>query len=55
MDGLKVERKIFADAVLAKVEMDRKLPMIKAWEESEKSRAENKYIYLYMALSNICC
>ena len=31
-----------ADAVLAKVEMDRKLSMIKAWEESEKSKAENK-------------
>ncbi|KAF8779489.1 hypothetical protein HU200_002536 [Digitaria exilis] len=30
-------------AVLAKVEMDRKLSMIKAWEESEKSKAENKY------------
>ncbi|TVU27638.1 hypothetical protein EJB05_19133 [Eragrostis curvula] len=30
------------DAVLAKVEMDRKLSMIKAWEESEKSKAENK-------------
>ncbi|XP_021314383.1 remorin isoform X9 [Sorghum bicolor] len=29
-------------AVLAKVEMDRKLSMIKAWEESEKSKAQNK-------------
>ncbi|XP_021314377.1 uncharacterized protein LOC8055340 isoform X2 [Sorghum bicolor] len=28
-------------AVLAKVEMDRKLSMIKAWEESEKSKAQN--------------
>lgn len=33
-----------ADAVLAKVEMDRKLSMVKAWEESEKSKAENKYV-----------
>jgi hypothetical protein len=31
-------------AVLAKVEMDRKLSMIKAWEESEKSKAQNKYV-----------
>uniref|UniRef100_A0A0D9VMW7 Remorin C-terminal domain-containing protein n=2 Tax=Leersia perrieri TaxID=77586 RepID=A0A0D9VMW7_9ORYZ len=30
------------DAILAKVELDRKLSMIKAWEESEKSKAENK-------------
>lgn len=30
--------------MLAKVEMDRKLSMIKAWEESEKSKAENKYV-----------
>jgi hypothetical protein len=33
-----------ADAVLAKVEADRKLSMIKAWEESEKSKAENKSV-----------
>jgi hypothetical protein len=31
-----------ADAVLAKVEMGRKLSMVRAWEESEKSKAENK-------------
>ncbi|XP_006649189.2 remorin [Oryza brachyantha] len=30
------------DAILAKVELERKLSMIKAWEESEKSKAENK-------------
>ncbi|KAL6635397.1 hypothetical protein ACP70R_028068 [Stipagrostis hirtigluma subsp. patula] len=30
------------DAILAKVEMDKKLSMIKAWEENEKSKAENK-------------
>jgi hypothetical protein len=29
-----------ADAVLAKVEMDRKLSMIKAWEESEYVNAQ---------------
>jgi len=33
-----------ADAVLAKVELDRKLSMVKAWEESEKSKAENRYV-----------
>jgi hypothetical protein len=33
-----------ADAVLAKVEADRKLSMIRAWEESEKSKAENKSV-----------
>ncbi|GJM87486.1 hypothetical protein PR202_ga03446 [Eleusine coracana subsp. coracana] len=38
----KITKRIFPDAVLAKVEMDRKLSMIKAWEESEKSKAENK-------------
>lgn len=30
------------DAILANVELERKLSMIKAWEESEKSKAENK-------------
>jgi hypothetical protein len=31
-----------ADAVLAKVEMERKLSMAKAWEEHEKSKVDNR-------------
>ncbi|KAF7081526.1 hypothetical protein CFC21_085459 [Triticum aestivum] len=30
------------DAVLAKVEMNRKLSMVKAWEENQKSKADNR-------------
>ncbi|KAM0931601.1 hypothetical protein ACQ4PT_000210 [Festuca glaucescens] len=30
------------DAVLAKVEMERKLSMVKAWEEHEKSKVDNR-------------
>ncbi|XP_044953407.1 remorin 1.4-like isoform X1 [Hordeum vulgare subsp. vulgare] len=30
------------DAVLAKVEMERKLSMVKAWEENQKSKADNR-------------
>ncbi|KAL1569050.1 remorin-like isoform X2 [Salvia divinorum] len=30
------------DAVLAKVEIEKKLSLIKAWEENEKTKAENK-------------
>uniref|UniRef100_A0A8R7VHI7 Remorin C-terminal domain-containing protein n=1 Tax=Triticum urartu TaxID=4572 RepID=A0A8R7VHI7_TRIUA len=30
------------DAVLAKVEMERKLSMVKAWEENHKSKADNR-------------
>lgn len=30
------------DAVLAKVEMERKLSMAKAWEEHEKSKVDNR-------------
>ncbi|KAL4288727.1 hypothetical protein AHAS_Ahas19G0315100 [Arachis hypogaea] len=30
------------DAVLARVATEKRMSMIKAWEESEKSRAENK-------------
>ncbi|XP_057510034.1 remorin-like isoform X2 [Actinidia eriantha] len=30
------------DAVLARVETEKRLALIKAWEESEKSKAENK-------------
>jgi len=31
-----------SDAVLAKVATEKRLSLIKAWEESEKSKAENK-------------
>ncbi|GMN32219.1 hypothetical protein TIFTF001_003579 [Ficus carica] len=31
-----------ADAVLARVETEKRLALIKAWEESEKTKAENK-------------
>ena len=30
------------DAVLAKVEMERKLSMVKAWEENQKSKVDNR-------------
>ena len=32
----------FADAVLAKVETEKRNSLIKAWEENQKSKAENK-------------
>ncbi|KAE8800749.1 transcription initiation factor IIA subunit 2 [Hordeum vulgare] len=35
------------DAVLAKVEMERKLSMVKAWEENQKSKADSRRI--------VCC
>lgn len=44
----------YADAVLAKVEMDRKLSMIKAWEESEKSKAENKWVAMPARTMLLC-
>lgn len=31
------------DVVLAKVETEKMISLIKAWEESEKSKVENKY------------
>jgi hypothetical protein len=31
-----------ADAVLSKVEMERKLSMVKAWEENEKCKVDNR-------------
>jgi len=33
---------LFSDAVLARVATEKRLSLIKAWEESEKSKAENK-------------
>ncbi|KAK6121696.1 hypothetical protein DH2020_044564 [Rehmannia glutinosa] len=38
----KVEGSIDRDAVLARVATEKRLSLIKAWEESEKSKAENK-------------
>ena len=32
-----------SDAVLARVATEKRLSLIKAWEESEKSKSENKY------------
>ena len=32
-----------SDAVLTRVATEKRLSLIKAWEESEKSKAENKY------------
>lgn len=32
----------FSDLALAKVEKEKKLTFIKAWEESEKTKADNK-------------
>lgn len=31
-----------SDAVLARVETEKRMSLIKAWEESEKTQAENK-------------
>jgi hypothetical protein len=31
--------------VLAKVEMERKLSMVKAWEEHERSKVDNMYVW----------
>ncbi|GMP70212.1 hypothetical protein CsSME_00029156 [Camellia sinensis var. sinensis] len=33
---------LFLDAVLARVSTEKRLSLIKAWEDSEKSKAENK-------------
>lgn len=33
---------VFSDAVLAQVATEKRLALIKAWEESEKSKVENK-------------
>ncbi|XLT11307.1 hypothetical protein HN51_057100 [Arachis hypogaea] len=34
--------RLYSDAVLARVATEKRMSLIKAWEESEKSRAENK-------------
>ena len=41
-----------ADAVLGKVEMERKLSMVKAWEEHEKSKVDNRCLLLNFAQEN---
>lgn len=33
---------VSSDAVLARVATEKRMSLIKAWEESEKSKAENK-------------
>lgn len=33
---------VSADAVLARVETEKRMSLIKAWEENEKAKAENK-------------
>eukprot|EP00252_Welwitschia_mirabilis_P024510 TRINITY_DN7303_c0_g1_i1.p1 TRINITY_DN7303_c0_g1~~TRINITY_DN7303_c0_g1_i1.p1 ORF type:complete len:204 (-),score=71.83 TRINITY_DN7303_c0_g1_i1:326-937(-) len=38
------------DAILAKVKMEKRMALIKAWEENEKAKSENKY---FKAVSNI--
>lgn len=35
-----------ADAALARVELEKRLALIKAWEDSEKTKADNKYDFL---------
>ena len=39
---LKFLPRLSSDAVLARVATEKRLSLIKAWEESEKSKAENK-------------
>ncbi|KAL3630609.1 hypothetical protein CASFOL_023593 [Castilleja foliolosa] len=41
-DEKKLEGSINRDAVLARVATEKRLSLIKAWEENEKSKAENK-------------
>ncbi|GFY84225.1 remorin family protein [Actinidia rufa] len=41
-EGKPAEGSINRDAVLARVSTEKRLSLIKAWEESEKSKAENK-------------
>lgn len=36
------EISLFSDIALARVEWEKKMALIKAWEESEKIKAENK-------------
>lgn len=40
----------FSDALHAQIETEKRLALIKAWEESEKTKAENKYEGGYCAL-----
>ncbi|XP_039067618.1 remorin-like isoform X2 [Hibiscus syriacus] len=44
------ESSVSRDAVLARVETEKRISLIKAWEESEKTKAENK---AYKKLSSI--
>lgn len=38
----------YADLALARVESEKRNSLIKAWEENEKTKAENKYITIYI-------
>jgi hypothetical protein len=40
-----------SDAVLARVEAEKRCALIKAWEENEKAKAENKYETISNALN----
>lgn len=45
----------FTDVVLARVETEKRLSLIRAWEENEKSKADNKYgIFLIIRAFVIC-
>lgn len=33
---------VYEDAVLVRLEQDKRISLIKAWEEAEKSKVENK-------------
>lgn len=41
------------DVGLAQVEIDKKLALIKAWEENEKTKADNKYSFFLLCFSQI--
>lgn len=38
---------ICIDVGLAQVEIEKKLALIKAWEENEKTKADNKYSFFF--------
>lgn len=41
------------DVALAKLEQEKELSFIKAWEESRKSRAQNRYVLINGGTRNI--
>jgi hypothetical protein len=36
------------DSLLARIETEKKISLINAWEESEKAKAENKYVNMFL-------